>query len=83
MLSHEKECTEFDNLGKLPNDIFIFPLKSIIIVLLRLNVTSSPSYLQEYFIDKLWRHEEFGLYSFNDNDIALVKVEAKDGRGIR
>lgn len=46
-------------------------------------VTYSHSPSQEYFIDKVWRHEEFELESFNDNDIALVKVEAKNGRGIR
>lgn len=38
---------------------------------------------EEYFIDKIWRHEEFAQYSFNDNDIALLKVRPKDGRGIR
>ncbi|KAK8397866.1 hypothetical protein O3P69_004573 [Scylla paramamosain] len=38
---------------------------------------------EEYFIDKIWKHEEFSLYSFNDNDVALLKVQPKDGRGIR
>lgn len=38
---------------------------------------------EDYFIDKVWQHEEFDRLSFNDNDIALLKVQRKNGRGIR
>ncbi|KAK4323101.1 hypothetical protein Pmani_006176 [Petrolisthes manimaculis] len=38
---------------------------------------------EDYFIDKIWQHEEFDILSFDNNDIALLKVEPKNGRGIR
>ncbi|XP_066940146.1 neurotrypsin-like [Macrobrachium rosenbergii] len=38
---------------------------------------------QDYFIDKVWVHENEDEHGFNDNDVALIKIERKDGRGIR
>ncbi|XP_064112668.1 neurotrypsin-like [Macrobrachium nipponense] len=38
---------------------------------------------QDYFIDKVWIHEYEDEHGFNDNDVALIKIERKNGRGIR
>ncbi|XP_068217395.1 neurotrypsin-like [Palaemon carinicauda] len=38
---------------------------------------------QDYFIDKVWIHEYEDELGFNDNDVALIKIERKNGRGIR
>lgn len=37
---------------------------------------------EDFYIDKLWVHEDEDEHSFNNNDIALLKIERKYGRGI-
>ncbi|XP_066957791.1 neurotrypsin-like isoform X2 [Macrobrachium rosenbergii] len=47
------------------------------------NTNFDDSSQQDFFIDKLWLSELFEETGFGDNDIALIKIERKHGRGIR
>merc|ERR1711911_165076 len=38
---------------------------------------------EEFTVDRLFLHEEFGTGGHLNNDIALIRVKAKNGRGIR
>ncbi|XP_068245938.1 neurotrypsin-like isoform X2 [Palaemon carinicauda] len=38
---------------------------------------------KDFFIDKLWMYEGFEELGFGDNDIALIKIEKRHGKGIR
>lgn len=39
--------------------------------------------LQDFYLDKVFRHEHFQELGPRDNDIALVKIQRKHGRGMR
>ena len=39
--------------------------------------------LQDFLIDKLWVHDEFDTYVEFNNDIAVIKVMRKNGRGMK
>ncbi|XP_042894258.1 granzyme M-like [Penaeus japonicus] len=41
------------------------------------------SFEEEFAIEKVWIHEEYEAIHFQDNDIALIKIERKWGRGFR
>ena len=49
----------------------------------RLNMKDKDVQEEEFTVDRLFFHEEFGTDVHLNNDIALIRVKAKNGRGIR
>ncbi|KAK7068860.1 Neurotrypsin, partial [Halocaridina rubra] len=61
----------------------VFGRLNIVIRVGDYNSDFNEDYEEDFYIDKIWTHEYEDENAFNDNDIALIKIERKNGRGIR
>ncbi|XP_068245118.1 neurotrypsin-like [Palaemon carinicauda] len=62
---------------------FVLGKLNYIVRVAEYNSNYEESFQQDFFIDKLWIHEANEEVAAFDNDIALLKIEAVNGRGIR